>query len=109
MKCGRGTGNPDLLLFNWTVFFIGLFFTTAVFEKSAEDMYRVFGGGCLQVFLDTFGKKHRPRRRSLRTSFSRAHGLSRFAPLALRLQQRVALARSTRELLPQPLWRCFLI
>ena len=44
MKCGRGTGNPDLLLFNWTVFFIGLFFTTAVFENSAEDMYRVFGG-----------------------------------------------------------------
>ena len=59
MKCGRDSGNPDLLLFNWTVFFIGLFFTTAVFEKSAEDMYRVFGGGCLQVFLDTFGKKHR--------------------------------------------------
>ena len=104
MKCGRDSGNPDLLLFNWTVFFIGLFFTTAVFEKSAEDMYRVFGGGCLQVFLDTFGKKN-TELQALRSCSWLEQTL---APRrrSLRLQQRVALARSTRELLPQPLWRC---
>ena len=47
--------------------------------------------GFFYLALDTFGKKRRPRRRELS------------------LAQLVALARYTRELLPQPLWSCMKI